>query len=378
MSEIPFNRPTVTGQEIENISQAIVRRRLPGDELFSEQCQRWIEQTLHCRKAFLTRTGTAALEMAAILADIRDGDEVIMSSFTYPSTANAFVLRGAKIAFVDIRPDTMNIDEQVIERAITERTKAIVVVHYAGVACEMGRIMACAARHGLLVIEDAAHAFLSAYDGAYCGTIGHIGCFSFHETKNISCGDGGAIMLNDERFIERAEMIRDNGTNRAQFLRGEIDAYSWVDIGSSYTLSEIHAAYLSAQLHRAHAITEDRLGAWRLYGEGLRLLAVRGVIELPRVPRECRPNGHIYFIKTGGREERDALTAFLKQRGISAHHHFLPLHSSRAGVKYGRFVGDERWTTGESERLLRLPLYDGIAFADIDRVIGGVQAFFAA
>lgn len=373
---IPFNKPPCLGKEIEYITQAISNGKFSGDGPFTKKCSNWFESVLKCQKALLTTSCTHALEMAAILVDVKEGDEIIMPSYTFVSTANAFVLRGAKIVFVDIRPDTMNIDETKIESAITEKTKAIVPVHYAGVACEMDVIMDIASKHNLYVIEDAAQGVMSKYKGKHLGTIGHIGAYSFHETKNYSCGEGGAIIINDEKFIERAEVIREKGTNRSKFWRGEIDKYTWVDIGSSYLPSELNAAFLYAQLENAELINEDRLRSWNHYNELLKPLQEKGLIELPVVPDGCEHNAHMFFIKCRDVEERQSLVEYLKNEDIYSVFHYIPLHSSPAGKQFGRFFGEDRYTTVESERLLRLPMWYGLNIDDIDKICRSIIGFF--
>ncbi|VVB88558.1 dTDP-4-amino-4,6-dideoxygalactose transaminase [uncultured archaeon] len=375
--KIPFNKPYMTGKELEYISQAHANGHLSGDGPFTKKCHEWLEKRIGCKKALLTHSGTAALEMAAILADLKPGDEVIMPSYTFVSTANAFALRGAKIAFIDIRPDTMNIDETLIEQAITDKTKAIVPVHYAGVACEMEPIMEISLEYDLLVIEDAAQGLISTSRGRFLGTIGHIGCYSFHETKNCHCGEGGAILLNDEKFKARAEIIREKGTNRSRFFRGQVDKYTWVDIGSSYLPSELNAAFLYAQLEKAKGITEKRLKNWNLYYEGLKPLAIKGLIELPFIPNQCKHNGHMFFIKVKDINERNNLLAYLKKNGILGVFHYVPLHSSEAGMKFGSFSGEDKWTTIESERLIRLPMYYELGKKDIGRIIKTIERFYA-
>lgn len=376
MKHISFNIPTVFGTETAYITEALEHNKLSGDGSFNKQCHHWFEHTFNAKKALLTPSCTAALEMTAILADIIPGDEVIMPSYTFVSTANAFALRGAKIVFVDIRPDTMNIDETLIESAITSKTKAIVPVHYAGISCEMDTILEIAKKHNIIVIEDAAQGVMSTYKSRPLGTIGEMGTYSFHETKNYNCGEGGAIILNGENLCERAEVIREKGTNRSQFFRGQIDKYSWVDIGSSFLLSELNAAYLLAQLEAATAINDDRLSTWNTYFSLLTPLAKKGLIELPVVPKECEHNAHMFYLKTKNLEERQALISFLKTRDISSVFHYIPLHSSIAGKKFGRFHGEDRFTTRESERLLRLPLYYGMKKEDITRVADALFDFF--
>jgi dTDP-4-amino-4,6-dideoxygalactose transaminase len=373
---IPFNKPLTTGKEIEYIRKAIANRKLSGDGSFTKKCHTWFEEHFGCTKALLTTSCTHALEMAAILADIQPGDEVIMPSYTFVSTANAFVLRGAKIVFIDIRPDTMNMDETLIEAAITEKTKAIVPVHYAGVACEMDTIMEIARRHNLLVIEDAAQGVMSKYKGKYLGIIGDMGCYSFHETKNYTCGEGGALIINDERFIERAEIIREKGTNRSKFHRGQVDKYTWVDIGSSYLPSELNAAYLYAQLEMAEEINENRLATWNQYYDGLKPLQEKGLLALPHVPEDCQHNAHMFYIKAKDLDERSRLIQYLKDKGITSVFHYIPLHSSPAGINYGRFYGSDEHTTNESERLLRLPIYYGMSQAEVQYVIEMLNQFY--
>ncbi len=374
---IPFNRPTYTGNEDKYVLEAMRSSKISGDGEFAKRCQRWFEENLPCKKAFLTPSCTHALEMAAMLIDIKEEDEVIMPSFTFTSTANAFALRGAKIVFVDIRPDTMNIDETKIEQAITEKTKAIVVVHYAGVACEMDTIMDIANKYNLFVIEDAAQGMMSKYKGKSLGTIGHLGTYSFHETKNYtSGGEGGLLIINDERFIERAEIIREKGTNRSKFFRGMVDKYTWVDIGSSYLMNELSAAYLWGNLEKSVEINQYRLRIWETYYKGLKELEDKGYIQLPTIPKDCQHNAHIFYIKVKDLQERTALIDFLKQNGIMAAFHYIPLHSSPAGKKFGRFVGEDIYTTKESERLVRLPIFYGIKDEEVEKVIKYVKKFF--
>lgn len=374
---IPFNLPAVTGNEIDYISEAIKNFKLSGDGAFTVKCNEWIEKNTGTKKSLLTTSCTHALEMAALLVDIKEGDEIIMPSYTFVSTANAFVLRGAKIVFIDIRPDTMNIDENLIEAAITSKTKAIVVVHYAGVACEMDRIMDIAQKYKLLVIEDAAQGVMSTYKGKHLGTIGHIGCYSFHETKNYNCGEGGALLINDDSLIERAEIIREKGTNRSRFFRGQVDKYTWVDIGSSYLPSEINAAYLLAQLENAVLINNNRLKSWNLYSQGLEELAESGVIELPKIPKDCCHNAHMFYIKTSDLSERTKLIDFLKENGVMAVFHYVPLHSSEAGKLYSHFFGKDTFTSSESDKLVRLPLYYNIDPSDIRRIIDLIFTYYA-
>lgn len=373
---IPFNIPPYIGEEFTYIKQAIDNRKICGDGPFTKKCNRWFEDRTGSPKVLLTTSGSSALEMAAILIGLQPGDEVILPSYTFSSTANCVVLTGARCVFVDIRPDTMNIDETKIEAAITDKTRAIIPVHYAGVACEMDTIMDIAARYGLKVIEDAAQGVLSTYKGRDLGTIGDFGCFSFHETKNFSMGEGGAILINDPAFFERAEILREKGTNRSKFYRGEIDKYSWVDKGSSYLPSEMLAAYLYCQLEHAEEISVDRMRTWERYREGLSDLAAKGKIEFQCIPGECTHNAHMFYIKTADVDERTALIDHLKAHDISAVFHYVPLHSAVAGRKYGRFSGEDSFTTAESLRLLRLPLYFRMSGTDVDHVIEQVKAFY--
>lgn len=374
---IGFNLPPYTGNEEQYVLQAMRSSKISGDGEFSRKCQAWFEQRFNCKKTLLTPSCTAALEMAALLADIQAGDEVIMPSYTFVSTANAFVLRGAKIVFVDIRPDTMNIDETLIEVAITDKTKAIVPVHYAGVACEMDTIMLLAAKYNLLIIEDAAQGMMSTYKGKALGTIGHLGTYSFHETKNYtSGGEGGLLLINDERFIERAEVIREKGTNRSQFFRGQVDKYTWVDLGSSYLPSEIQAAYLWGQLEKADEINQNRLATWQAYYDGLKPLQARGQINLPQFPKACAHNAHMFYIKTKNLEDRSALIEYLKTNSIMAVFHYVPLHTSTAGKKFGYFNEQDNYTTKESERLLRLPFWYGIEEENISKIVNSIRDFY--
>lgn len=373
---IPFNKPVSGLNELEYIKKVIENLKFSGDGEFNKKCSEWIERESRSKKAFLTPSGTHALEMSAILSEIKPGDEVIMSSFTFTSTANAFILYGAKVVFVDIRPDTMNIDEKLIEQAITPKTKAIVPMHYGGVACEMDTIMNIAEKHGLLVIEDAAQCILAKYKGRALGTIGDFGCFSFHESKNIHCGEGGAILINNEKYIKRAEIIREKGTDRSQFMRGEIDKYSWRDIGSSYLLSEINAAFLYSQLENAAKIIEYRRHIWDMYYNGLKGLEKKGLLRLPFISSDCDHNAHIFYIKLKDRNERDGLMAYLKEKGVNTVFHYIPLHSSPYGREHCVFNIEDRFTTIESERLLRLPLYYGIPEKNIFTVLEKINDFF--
>ncbi|PSJ40074.1 dTDP-4-amino-4,6-dideoxygalactose transaminase [Zobellella taiwanensis] len=375
---IPFNKPPYTGNEQQYVIAAMQSNNMSGDGPFSKKCQTWFEQQLDAPKTLLTPSCTAALEMAAILIDIQPGDEVIMPSYTFVSTANAFALRGAKMVFVDIRPDTMNIDETKIEAAITDKTKAIVPVHYAGVGCEMDTIMAIAERHGLFVVEDAAQGMMSSYKGRALGSIGHLGAFSFHETKNYtSGGEGGLLIINDSRFKERAEIIREKGTNRSQFFRGMVDKYSWVDIGSSFLPSELQAAYLWGQLEKADEINNARLSAWQYYLNKLAPLAQAGKIQLATLPEHCQHNAHMFYLKAADLDERSQLLDHLKKNDILAVFHYVPLHSARAGLQLGYFNGEDNYTTTESERLIRLPLWFGISQAEQQQVIDAVNEFYA-
>lgn len=373
---IRFNVPPYVGKETEYMKAAIDSHKICGDGEFTKRCNAWIEEHTGTAKALLTTSGTQALEMAALLSDIQPGDEVILPSYTFVSTANAFVLRGAKLVFVDIRPDTMNIDEKLIEDAITDKTRAIVPVHYAGVGCEMDTIMDIAKRHNLVVVEDAAQGVNAFYKGRALGSIGDYGCFSFHETKNYSMGEGGAILINRPEQIEDAEIIREKGTDRSRFFRGQVDKYTWVNIGSSFLPSDINAAYLMAQLEMADEINENRLQSWTRYNEGLQDLAQEDVIELPYIPEECAHNAHMFYIKTKDMEERKALISYLKERDIAAVFHYVPLHSAPAGLRFGRFHGEDRYTTKESERLLRLPMYYNLSESDQQKVIDAVHGFY--
>ncbi|MBE2983884.1 dTDP-4-amino-4,6-dideoxygalactose transaminase [Campylobacter sp. RM9344] len=371
---IKFSKACVAGNELKYINEAIQSSCISGDNIFTRKCHKWFEDRLNCKKVLLTTSCTHALEMAAILLDIGDGDEIIMPSYTFVSTANAFVLRGAKIVFVDIRPDTMNIDESKIEEAITTRTKAIVPVHYAGVACEMDSIMDIANRHNLFVVEDAAQGMMSSYKGKALGTIGHLGAFSFHETKNYtSAGEGGLLLINDERFLQRAEIIREKGTNRSLFFRGMVDKYSWVDIGSSYLMNDVSAAYLWGNLEKADDINLDRLSSWQKYYDGLKELENNGYLELPKIPSGCVHNAHMFYIKVKDLDERTKLMEHLKKNGIITAFHYVPLHSSLAGLKFGRFDGVDEFTTRDSERLLRLPMYYGLKEDEILDVVDTIK-----
>ena len=373
---INFNVPPCTGNEIKYIEQAIASHKICGDGSFTKKCNAWFEQRFDAKKVLLTTSGSTALDMAALLCGLEPGDEVILPSFTFSSTANSFVLAGAKLVFVDIRPDTMNIDETLIERAITEKTKVICVMHYAGVACEMDTIMDIARRHKLLVVEDAAQGVMASYKGKALGTIGDLGCYSFHETKNYSMGEGGAIVINNPDYIEQAEILREKGTNRAKFFRGQVDKYTWVDFGDSYLPSELNAAYLWAQLEMADEINNDRLHSWHEYDAAFKPLESAGKLGLPAIPDGCVHNAHMYYIKCKDLAERTALISFLKERDILAVFHYVPLHSAPAGERFGRFDGEDKYTTVESDRLLRLPMYYGLTAEDRSRVIAAVKEFF--
>lgn len=373
---INFNVPPFTGKEMDYMKDAVTNEKICGDGAYTKKCNTWIEEKTKTGKCLLTTSCTHALELAALLAEIKPGDEVIMPSFTFVSTADAFVLRGAKVVFVDIRPDTMNIDETKIEAAITDKTKAIAPVHYAGVACEMDTIMEIAKKHNLFVVEDAAQGLMSTYKGKALGTIGDFGTFSFHETKNYSMGEGGALLIRDEEHLELAEIMREKGTNRSKFFRGQIDKYTWVEFGSSYLPSDLNAAYLWAQLELAEEINEDRLSSWNRYNDGLVSLADKGCIELPFIPEECVHNAHMFYIKTKDMEERSELIKFLKENEILSVFHYIPLHTAPAGIKYGRFHGQDQYTTVESERLLRLPMYYGLKAEQVDYIISKVKEFY--
>jgi dTDP-4-amino-4,6-dideoxygalactose transaminase len=373
---IPFNRPTRTGRENAHLRHLLDEEMSLQEGAYSRQCSTWLAGRLGAGKVFLTTSCTHALEMSALLAGIEPGDEVILPSFAFTSTANAFALRGAALRFVDIRPDTLNLDERLVAQAITPRTKAICALHYAGIACEMDALAAIAEAHGLLIIEDAAHAILSTYKGRALGTLGALGCFSFHESKNLHCGEGGALLVNQARYAERAEFIRDKGTNRGRFLRGQVDKYTWVDLGSSYTPSELCSAFLLGQLEGSDEVIADRLASWRRYHEGLRGLVRRECLEIPVVPQGCEHNGHLFYVKTANLEERTRLLAFLAERATSATFHYVPLHSAEAGRRFGTFVGEDRYTTRESQRLLRLPLWHAMGTERVDRVLSQVEDFY--
>lgn len=374
---IPFNIPPYVGHEMEYLQKACeVNHKICGDGPFTKQCKAWVEEKTGTAGCLMTTSGTSALEMAAHLSHIQPGEEVIMPSYTFCSTADAFVLKGAVPVFVDIRPDTMNLDETLLEDAITDKTRAIAAVHYAGVSCEMDTILEIAGRHHLTVVEDAAQGVMSSYKGRALGTLGDFGCYSFHETKNYSMGEGGAILIRDPEKISEAEILREKGTNRSQFFRGQIDKYTWVDYGSSFLPSELNAAYLMAQLDRADAINHARLARWEQYYRLLSPLAAEGRIELPVIPKDCVHNAHMFYIKTRDLEERQALIQALREQGILAVFHYIPLHSSPAGRKFGRFHGEDRYTTKESERLLRLPMYYSLTEENVNDVVSVIEEFY--
>ena len=374
---INFNVPPFTGKEMDYIKQAVDSQKICGDGQFTHKCNEWLEKKTGTTKCLLTTSCTHAIELAALLCDIKPGDEIIMPSYTFVSTADAFVLRGAVPVFVDIRPDTMNMDEKLIEDAITEKTKAIVPVHYAGVSCEMDTIMALAEKYHLVVIEDAAQGIMSSYKGKALGTFGNFGCLSFHETKNYSMGEGGALLIRDEKDIEEAEIIREKGTNRSKFFRGQIDKYTWVNYGSSYLPSDMNAAYLYAQLEVADEINDSRMAAWNRYYENLSTLRDSGKIELPFIPRDCVHNAHMFYIKTKDLEERTRLIEYLKDNGFMSVFHYIPLHSAPAGQKFGRFHGEDKYTTRESERLLRLPMYYKLTLDQVDEICNKMIQFYS-
>ena len=375
---IRFNEPPYTGKEMKNIQKAVENMHICGDGEFTKKCSEYLERTTGTAKCLLTTSCTHALEMAALLCDLKEGDEVILPSYTFVSTADAFVLRGAKAVFVDIRPDTMNIDETLIEDAITEKTKAIFVVHYAGVACEMDTIMEIADRHHLMVVEDAAQAIMCTYKGKPLGTIGDFGCYSFHETKNFSMGEGGALLIRNPEYIESAEILREKGTDRSKYFRGQVDKYRWMNLGSSYLPSDINAAYLYTQLEMAEQINEVRLARWKQYYELLSPLKEAGKIELPIIPEGCVHNGHMFYIKTKDMEERASLIDFMKANDVLTVFHYVPLHSAPAGIKFGRFHGEDKYTTRESERLLRLPMFYQLKEEEVDYIAGKVKEFYGA
>ena len=372
---IDFNRPAFVGSELEYIQDAIHRGMLCGDGIYTKKCSQWMEKEFDVSRVMLTTSCTHALEMAAFLCDIQPGDEVIMPSYTFVSTADAFVLRGAKIVFVDIRPDTMNLDEKLIEQAITPKTKVIVPVHYAGVACEMDTIMDIAHRHGLKVVEDAAQGVDACYKGKALGTIGDFGCYSFHETKNFTMGEGGALLFQKEEYLEKAEILREKGTVRSNFFRGQVDKYRWMDYGSSYLPSELNAAYLYAQLEAKDKIQKKRMEIYEYYHRNLADLAAEGKVEQPYVPQECEHNAHMYYLKVKDMKVRTRLLAYLRENGICSVFHYVPLHSAPAGQKFGRFAGEDVYTTKESERLLRLPMFYNLDMEDVKRIVDVIHKF---
>ena len=372
---IDFNIPPAVGDELKYVKEAIDSHMICGDGPFTKKCNQWLEEHFNAQKVMLTTSGSTALDMAFELCELKPDDEVILPSFTFSSTANSPVLCGAKLVFVDVRPDTMNIDEKKIEAAITEKTKVICAVHYAGVACEMDTIMEIAQRHGLKVIEDAAQGVTSKYKGRYLGTIGDFGCYSFHETKNFSMGEGGALVINNQQFNERAEILREKGTNRAKFFRGQVDKYTWVDFGDSYLPSELNAAYLWAQLQKADQVEEDRMNTWDTYHAAFKVLADKHLVERPTIPDGCEHNAHMYYLKCRDLQERTALINYCRERGVMLVFHYVPLHSAPAGYKYGRFDGEDEYTTSESERLVRLPMYYGLTEVDRQTVIDTILDF---
>ena len=372
---IDFNRPAFVGSELEYIQDAIHRGMLCGDGIYTKKCSQWMEKEFDVSRVMLTTSCTHALEMAAFLCDIQPGDEVIMPSYTFVSTADAFVLSGAKIVFVDIRPDTMNLDEKLIEQAITPKTKVIVPVHYAGVACEMDTIMDIAHRHGLKVVEDAAQGVDACYKGKALGTIGDFGCYSFHETKNFTMGEGGALLFQKEEYLEKAEILREKGTDRSKFFRGQVDKYRWMDYGSSYLPSELNAAYLYAQLEAKDKIQKKRMEIYEYYHRNLADLAAEGKVEQPYVPQECEHNAHMYYLKVKDMKVRTRLLAYLRENGICSVFHYVPLHSAPAGQKFGRFAGEDVYTTKESERLLRLPMFYNLDMEDVKRIVDVIHKF---
>ncbi len=374
---INFNVPPYVGNELTFVKEAVEAHKICGDGPFTKKCNAWMEERFHAQKVLLTTSGSTALDMAMLLCDLKPGDEVILPSYTFSSTANAPVLAGAKLVFVDIRPDTMNIDEKKIEQAITDKTKVIIAMHYAGVACEMDTIMDIAKRHRLMVVEDAAQAVMSTYMGKALGTIGDFGCYSFHETKNYSMGEGGAVLINNPAYNEKAEILREKGTNRAKFFRGQVDKYTWVDFGDSYLPSELNAAYLWAQLLKADEINENRLATWNYYNEAFKPLADKGVIEIPTIPDECVHNAHMYYIKLKDLNERSKFISYMKQNNIQCTFHYIPLHSAPAGLKFGRFDAVDAYTTKESERLVRLPMYYGMNKDDLEHVIKSVLSYWS-
>ena len=374
---VDFNVPPCVGNEIEYVKQAIESHKICGDGQFTKKCHQWMEERFNAQKVLLTTSGTTALDMAMLLCDLQPGDEVILPSYTFSSTATSAVLAGAKLVFVDVRPDTMNIDETKIEDAITDKTKVIIAMHYAGVACEMDTIMDIAKRHNLIVVEDAAQGVMSKYKGKHLGTIGTFGCYSFHETKNYSMGEGGALVINNSEYNERAEILREKGTNRAKFFRGQVDKYTWVDFGDSYLPSELNAAYLWAQLLNADEINGNRIATWNRYYQELQAMALEGKFELPPVPQECEHKAHMFYLKCKDLKERSEFIKFMKEKELYCVFHYIPLHSAPAGEKFGRFDGEDEFTTKESERLVRLPMYYGLRKDQVDLVVEGIKEFFS-
>lgn len=374
---VDFNVPPCVGNEIEYVKQAIESHKICGDGQFTKKCHQWMEDRFNAQKVLLTTSGTTALDMAMLLCDLQPGDEVILPSYTFSSTATSAVLAGAKLVFVDVRPDTMNIDENKIEDAITDKTKVIIAMHYAGVACAMDTIMDIAKRHNLIVVEDAAQGVMSKYKGKYLGTIGTFGCYSFHETKNYSMGEGGALVINDPEYNERAEILREKGTNRAKFFRGQVDKYTWVDFGDSYLPSELNAAYLWAQLLNADEINDNRIATWNRYYQELHAMAMEEKFEIPTVPEECEHNAHMFYLKCKDLKERSEFIKFMKEKELYCVFHYIPLHSAPAGEKFGRFDGEDEFTTKESERLVRLPMYYGLREDQVDLVVEGIKEFFS-
>ena len=374
---VDFNVPPCVGNEIEYVKQAIESHKICGDGQFTKKCHQWMEERFNAQKVLLTTSGTTALDMAMLLCDLQPGDEVILPSYTFSSTATSAVLAGAKLVFVDVRPDTMNIDETKIEDAITDKTKVIIAMHYAGVACEMDTIMDIAKRHNLIVVEDAAQGVMSKYKGKHLGTIGTFGCYSFHETKNYSMGEGGALVINNSEYNERAEILREKGTNRAKFFRGQVDKYTWVDFGDSYLPSELNAAYLWAQLLNADEINGNRIATWNRYYQELQAMAMEGKFEIPTVPKECEHNAHMFYLKCKDLKERSEFIKFMKEKELYCVFHYIPLHSAPAGEKFGRFDGEDEFTTKESERLVRLPMYYGLRKDQVELVVEGIKEFFS-
>lgn len=374
---VDFNVPPCVSDEFEYVREAIESHKICGDGNFTKKCHAWMEERFHAQKVLLTTSGTTALDMAMLLCDLQPGDEVILPSYTFSSTATSAVLAGAKLVFVDIRPDTMNIDEKKIEEAITDRTKVIIAMHYAGVACEMDTIMEIAHRYKLIVVEDAAQGVMSTYKGKHLGTIGTFGCYSFHETKNYSMGEGGALVINESKYNEKAEILREKGTNRAKFFRGQVDKYTWVDFGDSYLPSELNAAYLWAQLLKADEINDNRMATWKCYYNAFKPLVDMGMFDIPTVPEECMHNAHMFYIKCKDLNERTEFINYMKQQKIYCVFHYIPLHSAPAGIKFGRFSGEDKYTTKESERLVRLPMYYGLSKEDCYTVIEAVKDFFS-